>query len=321
MQRDVVIGQTLPADPVTRIATPDASRGAPTPEKGMNMDKTIGNPITWVARNLRATSDHVTESVTEIGSADVQALPTVHTLTLQDLRECLKAGYNDFLETRADAIFVVLIYPIAGLLMFGIGLNKDMVPLLAPLVMGFALIGPVAAVGLYEISRKREQGGDVHWLDAFGVFRSPSFGAILALGFYLVMLLMIWLMVAQGIYAQTLGPEPPASAMAFVTEVFTTGAGWSMIIIGTATGFLFALVALALSVVSFPLLLDRKVGVPVAVVTSVRVLRQNPGVILTWGAIVAAMLVLGAIPMLLGLIVVMPVLGHATWHLYRRAVA
>ncbi len=285
------------------------------------MDKTIGNPISWAARNLRATGDHVAESMTEIGSAEVNALPTIHTLTLQDLKACLKAGYNDFLETRADAIFIVLIYPIAGLLMFGLGLNMDMVPLLAPLVAGFALIGPVAAVGLYEISRKREQSGAVHWLDAFGVFRSPSFGAILALGFYLVMLLLVWLMVAQSIYAQTLGPEPPASLGAFVTEVFTTSAGWVMVIFGTAVGFVFALVALALSVVSFPLLLDRKVGVPVAVVTSVRVLRHNPRVVLAWGAIVAGMLIIGAIPMLLGLIVVMPVLGHATWHLYRRAVA
>ncbi len=285
------------------------------------MAKTIGNPISWAARNIGATGDHIAESVTRIGSADTRHLPTVQTLTLQDLRACLRAGYQDFLETRADAIFIVLIYPIAGLLMFGFGLNRNMVPLLAPLIAGFALIGPVAAVGLYEISRKREQGSDVHWLDAFGVFRSPSFGAILALGFYLVALLLVWLMVAQSIYVQTLGPDLPTSLGAFVTQVFTTKAGWTMILFGNAVGFLFALIALAISVVSFPLLLDRKVGVPVAVVTSVRVLRHNPGVILTWGFIVAAMLVLGAIPMLLGLIVVIPVLGHATWHLYRRAVA
>ena len=285
------------------------------------MDKTIGNPISWIARNLGATGDHVAESVSTLGSSKTQEMPVVQTLTMQDLRACLKAGYRDFLETRADAIFIVLIYPIAGLLMFGIGLNMDMIPLLAPLIAGFALIGPVAAVGLYEISRKREQGGAAHWLDAFGVFRSPSFGAILALGFYLVMLLLIWLMVAQSVYVQTLGPEPPTSLGAFAARVFTTGAGWGMIIFGTAIGFVFALIALAVSVVSFPLLLDRKVGLPVAVVTSVRVLRHNPGVILTWGFIVAALLILGTIPLLLGLIVVMPVLGHATWHLYRRAVA
>ncbi|NVO57881.1 DUF2189 domain-containing protein [Rhodobacteraceae bacterium B1Z28] len=285
------------------------------------MAKTIGNPISWVTQNLGASGDHVTESVSRIGSSDTKHLPMVQTLTLQDLRACLKAGYHDFLETRADVIFIVLIYPIAGLLMFGLGFNMNMVPLLAPLVAGFALIGPVAAVGLYEISRKREQGNEVHWLDAFSVFRSPSFGAILVLGFYLVMLLLIWLMVAQSIYVHTLGPEPPASLSAFAAQIFTTGAGWTMIIFGTTAGFLFALCALAISVVSFPLLLDRKVGLPVAVVTSFRVLRHNPGVILAWGFIVAALLVLGAIPMLLGLIVVMPVLGHATWHLYRRAVA
>ncbi|CUK00269.1 putative integral membrane protein [Ruegeria denitrificans] len=285
------------------------------------MAKTIGNPISWAAQNIGATSDHIAESVNRIGSSDTRHLPVVQNLTMQDIRACLRAGYDDFLETRADAIFIVLIYPIAGLLMFGFGLNRNMVPLLAPLIMGFALIGPIAAVGLYEISRKREQGDEVHWLDAFGVFRSPSFGAILMLGFYLVMLLLVWLMVAQSIYVHTLGPDLPTSIGAFVTQLFTTGAGWTMIIFGNAVGFLFALVALAISVVSFPLLLDRKVGLPVAVVTSVRVLRQNPGVILTWGFVVAALLVIGAIPMLLGLIVVMPVLGHATWHLYRRAVA
>ncbi len=285
------------------------------------MAKTIGNPISWTARNLGATSDHIVESVTRIGGAETDKPPTVLTLTRQDLFACLKAGYDDFLETRADAIFVILVYPIAGLLMFGIGLNRNLVPLLAPLVAGFALVGPVAAVGLYEISRKREQGGDAHWLDALGVFRSPSFGAIAALGLYLVLLLLVWLMVAQSIYAQTLGPDLPTSVGAFAAQVFTTGAGWTMILFGSAVGFLFALIALAVSVVSFPLLLDRKVGLPVAVVTSVRVMRHNPGVILTWGFIVAALLVLGAIPMLLGLIVVMPVLGHATWHLYRRAVA
>ncbi|NOD64063.1 MULTISPECIES: DUF2189 domain-containing protein [unclassified Ruegeria] len=285
------------------------------------MAKTIGNPISWTARNLGAAGDHVTESVSRLGSADTKELPMVQTLTLQDLRACLRAGYDDFLETRADAVFIVLIYPIAGLLMFGFTLNMNLVPLLAPLVAGFALIGPVAAVGLYEISRKREQGSAVHWLDAFGVFRSPSFGAILVLGFYLVMLLLVWLMVAQAIHTYTMGPEVPASLGAFATQVLTTSAGWTMIVAGTAVGFVFALCALAVSVVSFPLLLDRKVGLPVAVVTSFRVLRENPGVILTWGFIVAALLFLGALPMLLGLIVVVPVLGHATWHLYRRAVA
>lgn len=284
------------------------------------MAKTIGNPISWAAQNLGASSTHIKESVTQLGSEETHEMPEVRSLTFDDLHHALRAGYEDFLATRADVIFIAVIYPLAGLVLVGMGMQMDMVPLLAPLVAGFALLGPVAAVGLYEISRQREMGNDAHWLDAFGVFRSPSFGAILMLGFYLTMLFLVWLMAAQAIYAQTLGPEPPASLPAFVKDVVSTPQGWTMVFAGTAVGFLFALIALAISVVSFPLLLERKVGVPIAVVTSVTVLRKNPRVILGWGAIVAAFLVVGSIPVLLGLIVVMPLLGHATWHLYRRAI-
>jgi uncharacterized membrane protein len=288
--------------------------------KGKDMAKTIGNPISWAAQNLGATGDHMGETVTQLGSEDTKNLPEIRTLSTNDIRHALRAGYDDFLASRADAIFIAVVYPLAGLVLFGLGMRMDMVPLLAPLVMGFALLGPVAAVGLYEISRRREQGQEVHWLDAFGVFRSPSFGAVLALGLYLTALFVTWILTAQSIYSQTLGPETPVSLMAFLTDVTTTTAGWTMMIVGVAVGFLFALIALAISIVSFPLLLDRQVGVPVAVVTSVRVMRQNPRIVLTWGAIVAAMLVIGSIPMLLGLIFVMPILGHATWHLYRRAI-
>jgi uncharacterized membrane protein len=170
------------------------------------------------------------------------------------------------------------------------------------------------------MSRRREAGDNPDWLDAFGVIRSPSLGAIVVLGGYLAALFIAWIVAANMIYALTLGPEPPTSIMQFVQDVFTTGAGWVMILLGTVTGGLFAFAALATSLVSFPLLLDRRVGLPVAVVTSYRVLRSSPVVTLSWGAIVGALLALGSIPMLMGLIVVVPVLGHATWHLYRRAV-
>jgi uncharacterized membrane protein len=108
--------------------------------------------------------------------------------------------------------------------------------------------------------------------------------------------------------------------MGFVRDVLTTSAGWTMIVLGLIVGFAFALLVLAISVVSFPLLLDRHVGVPTAIITSVRVARKNPRVIATWGLIVAAGLVLGSVPLFIGLVVVMPILGHATWHLYRHAI-
>jgi uncharacterized membrane protein len=134
-------------------------------------------------------------------------------------------------------------------------------------------------------------------------------------------LFLLWLLAAWGIYAITLGPAPPASVGSFLRDVFTTNAGWVMIGAGVGVGFLFALLVLAISAVSFPLLLDREAGVDTAILTSVRAIATNPVPMAAWGLIVAAGLVLGSIPLFLGLIVVMPVLGHATWHLYCEVVA
>ncbi len=286
------------------------------------MAKTIGNPLSWSARNIGAVGDHLAATATQIGGeAKPTAPPEIRDLTNGDLRAALRAGWGDFLACRTDAVFAVLIYPIIGVALIAFGFQMDHLPLLFPLIAGFALLGPVAAVGLYEMSRRREAGEPVSWQSSFSVIGSPSFGAVVVLGGYLLALFLIWIFVALTLFNWTLGPEPPVSVAAFASDVFNTPAGWTMMILGFAVGFVFALVALAISVVSFPLLLDRHVGVPVAVVTSVRVLRRNPVVILTWGGIVAAALVLGSIPFLAGLVVVMPVLGHATWHLYRRAVA
>ncbi len=285
------------------------------------MVKTIGNPLSWGTRTLGATGSHLGESARHLGGDAQKTHPRVNRLYHKDLQAALRAGWEDFLACRSDAAFVVAIYPIAGLALMATVLRLEELPLLLPLVAGFALLGPVAAVGLYEISRRRETGTSATWADALGVLKSPSIGAISLLGLYMLALFVTWMMTANAIYDATMGPEPPASIRQFLQDLFTTNAGGSMFIIGLLAGSLFAVVALAISVVSFPMLLDRNVGVPVAVVTSARVLLHNPRVILAWGGIVAAGLFLGALPFLLGLIVVMPVLGHATWHLYRRAVS
>lgn len=286
------------------------------------MAKTIGNPLSWGAQRLGGAGDHLAATAAVLGGEDkTGAAPAVLPLSYGDLGASLRAGWADFLACRSDAIFAVLIYPVIGLALIAFGFHMDHLPLLFPLIAGFALLGPVAAVGLYEMSRRREAGAPVTWQSAFDVVRSPSFGAILLLGFYLLGLFVMWMLVAVVLYNWTLGPASPASLGSFLNDVASTPAGWTMTILGIGLGGLFALTALAVSVVSFPLLLDRHVGVPVAVATSIRVTRENSGVILAWGAIVAAGLALGSIPFLAGLIVVMPVLGHATWHLYRRAVA
>lgn len=283
------------------------------------MVKTIGNPLTWTAQGLAGAAGHITHSFEKIGG-DEAVTPEIRTLTLHDIRAALRAGFADFTAARADVMFLCIIYPALGLLLAGVGFNLNLLPLVFPMAAGFALIGPLAAVGLYEVSRRREKGEDVSWVTALEVVRSPNFAAILVLGLYLAALFVAWIVTAHLIWLLTLGPEQPLSASAFLSDVFTTSAGWAMIVIGMVVGFCFALAVLATSVVSFPLLVDHNVGVPSAIVTSYRVFRENPQVVAAWGLVVAALLVLGSVPAFVGLVVVLPVLGHATWHFYRRAV-
>jgi uncharacterized membrane protein len=249
------------------------------------------------------------------------AAPVIRRIAPRDLWDALKLGAGDLAASRDDVLFIALIYPIAGLVLAAVAINRDLLPLIFPLASGFALIGPAAAIGLYEISRRREQGATVAWSDAFGVLRSPALPAIFGLGLILLAVLLVWLAAAYGVYWLTLGPAPPASPGAFAHAVLGTGAGWTMIVVGVGIGFLFAVVALAISVVSFPLLLDRDVGVGRAIATSVRAVAANPGTMALWGLIVAGALAVGSAPLLFGLILVVPLLGHATWHLYRKLIA
>jgi uncharacterized membrane protein len=253
------------------------------------------------------------------GAADALA-PSVRRIGMADLRDALAQGLADFQANRTDVIFLCVIYPVIGLILGRVASGQGLVPLLFPLASGFALIGPLAAIGLNELSRRREGGAELHWIDAFGVLRAPSIGSIAALGLLLIALFLLWLAAAQVIYVATLGPEPPASLAAFATDVLTTLPGWIMIFVGIGVGFLFAVIALAISVVSFPLLLDRNVGIGTAIGTSVRAVRTSPGTMVLWGLIVATALVLGSLPFFVGLVIVLPVLGHATWHLYRKVV-
>jgi uncharacterized membrane protein len=274
--------------------------------------------------------DQLTDAVQQIGSAspeeywhstsDRSATPIVRRLSLADLAGALSSGLDDFKANRTDVIFLCVIYPIAGLVLGRVASGYGLLPLLFPLASGFALVGPLAAVGLNEMSRRREQGDAVRWVDAFGVLRAPSIGSIALLGLLLVGIFLLWLVAAQVIYVVTLGPEAPVSVAAFLRDVLGTEAGWALTVIGVGVGFLFAVLVLAISAVSFPLLLDRNVGIGTAVTTSVRVVAANPGTMALWGLVVACGLVLGSLPFFVGLVVVLPVLGHATWHLYRKAV-
>ena len=246
---------------------------------------------------------------------------TIQTIRLSDLQQALRQGWEDFKAVPSHAIFLCMIYPVLGLALARAVLGYSVLPLLFPLAAGFALIGPFAALGLYELSRRREAGLQANAWDSLDVLRSPSFGAMLGLGTLLLALFVTWVATAQAIYIGVFGYEGASGVSDFVTRVLTTSQGWWLIFVGCGVGFVFALVALCISLVSFPLMLDRHVGAGEAMVTSLRVAAKNPVTVAAWGLIVAALLVVGSAPFFLGLAVVIPVLGHATWHLYRKAIA
>jgi uncharacterized membrane protein len=283
----------------------------------------IRNPIEWGFDQIRLAAlavgslGHSLRGSEESRSAQ---LPEIRRIKATDLKDVLARGLSDFEAYRSDVMFLCLIYPLIGIFLVWLTFGYKMLPLVFPLAFGFAFVGPVAAVGLYEMSRRREQGIPTTWIDAFGAIRAPGFGAILVLGLVLLMILLLWLVAANCIYQSTLGPEPPISIGAFIRDVFTTSAGGRMIIVGLGVGIVFAFLVLVISVVSFPLLLDRDVGLDVAVWTSIRAAAANLGPMLLWGLIVTGGLLIGSIPAFLGLIFVLPVLGHATWHLYRKVV-
>jgi uncharacterized membrane protein len=247
-------------------------------------------------------------------------LPVVRTIGPEDLKDAITKGVDDFMAMPTQVVFLCLIYPVVGLLLARLAFGYEVFPLFYMLTSGFALIGPFAAIGLYELSRRREAGLDTSWRHAFDIVHSPSFKAIIALGLLLMLLFAVWVFVAQTIYTANFGVREPASPVAFVKSLFTTREGLRFLTIGNTVGLLFALAAFALSAVSFPLMLDRNVGIAVAITTSLRAIALNPKTMLTWALIIAAALFLGSLPFLVGLAVVMPVLGHASWHLYRRVI-
>ncbi len=255
-----------------------------------------------------------------LGAGTAASEIRVRRIGMSNLIDALRLGVKDFNAMPTHAMFLCVIYPVVGLLTARLAFGYSVLPLLYPLVTGFALVGPLAALGLYELSRRREAGLETSVTHALDVVQSSSIGAIIALGLLLMGIFVLWIAAANALYIANFGYASPSSVEGFIKDVLTTRPGWNLIVFGNAIGFVFAVLVLTVSAVSFPLLLDRDVGAAVALSTSIRVVLRNPVTMAAWGVIVAALLFIGALPLFIGLTVVMPILGHATWHLYRRAV-
>ncbi|THF58504.1 DUF2189 domain-containing protein [Ollibium composti] len=246
--------------------------------------------------------------------------PVVRRIHVADLWDALRLGAQDFWAKPSHYVFLCLIYPIVGLILTQWSTGSNAIHLVYPLMTGFALVGPFAAIGLYEISRRRELGMNSNWHHALDVRHSPALPSIAVIGALLVVMFLLWLFTAQSIYTNLYGDTAPASMTGFLNEILTTERGWRLMLLGNAAGLVFAIVVLATTVVAFPLMLDRDVGAVAAIETSARAVIANPGPMAVWGLTVAVLLVIGSIPLFAGLAVIVPILGHATWHLYRKVV-
>lgn len=278
----------------------------------------IRNPAVWTWDQIRIAAVAV-----EGAGHGPRTLPrslAIRRIGVADIRYALSKGLEDFNADPTHYLFLCALYPVVGLIIARMISGTDALPLLFPLVSGFALIGPLAAVGIYEMSRRREAGMEISWTDAFQVFHSPAIWEVVKLAVLFAALFIVWVLAADLLYRATLEGTDFGSFGGFLHDVFTTGPGWALLIVGNGIGFLFAVVALILGLVSFQLVIDHHVPAELAIRTSFAAARANPGTVALWGLLVAAILIAGSIPLLLGLAVALPVLSHASWHLYRRLV-
>lgn len=247
----------------------------------------------------------------------------VRTISSRDLNLSLREGWNDFLSMRGDLIFVGLLYPLIGVVTAAVALGSNFLQLFFPIAAGISLLGPIVAVGFYEMARREEAGLHSNWSHFFDVVKRPSADGLGAVAALLVLIFALWMAAAQGLYAALwgmTGMTPMDSIGAFLSRLFTTPEGWALMVIGNLVGACFAVLVLAISVVSLPMLVDCNVEARTAVSTSIRAFRANKAMMIRWGVTVGVLLVLGSIPLFIGLAVVLPWLGYATWHLYTHVV-
>lgn len=252
-----------------------------------------------------------------VGQAQVAPVTVARDLTTSDLRDALKAGWQDFRAYPVFGLFFGAIYVAAGLMLYFVLFARGQFAWLVPAAAGFPLLAPFAAVGLYEVSRRREAGLSMPWRAVLGALRGRGDEQILSMGVILFVAFAFWLMVAHGIFAVFMAQSGGAADGA---AMLRSGPGIAMLLVGSIVGALMALAFYAITVISLPLLVDREVDFITAIIVSLATVRSNGLVMLAWAAFIAVSLFAAMLPLFLGLLVVLPVLGHATWHLYRRTV-
>jgi uncharacterized membrane protein len=246
--------------------------------------------------------------------------PVVRRITATDIAEALGQGLRDFQAVPLYGLAFGAVYAAGGIVILLSLTAFGMLYLAYPLAAGFALIGPFVAVGLYEVSRRREAGQPISMRAIWSTVKSR--GQIGWMAYVTLFIFVVWMSQVRLLFALLLGLSTSFSNLKeFITVLLTTNEGLLFLTIGNAVGAALSLILFSLTVVSFPLLLDRDVDFVTAIITSVRAVVTSPAPMVGWAAIIVVLLIVSALPCFLGLLVTLPVLGHATWHLYRRIVA
>ena len=247
-------------------------------------------------------------------------MPQVRKIGFSDLREVLGLGWRDFMRAPKFGMFFGGIYALGGLLIFYVFMKLKLGMLVFPMVFGFALIGPFIASGLYEVSRRLEKGTPLVWSEVLGVCWNQHRRELGWMAFVMLFIFWIWMYQSRTLVAVFFGTKGFATLPGFLEAVFTTSTGATFLLVGTLVGATISMILFTLTVISCPILLERDVDFVTAMITSVRAVTTSPIVMLSWGAFVVLAVIISAIPAFLGLLIVLPVLGHATWHLYKRVV-
>ncbi|WP_336981327.1 DUF2189 domain-containing protein [Altererythrobacter fulvus] len=238
-------------------------------------------------------------------------------LRMGDLSAALAAGWKDFRAYPAFGLFFAAIYVAAGMFLYFALFSWGQIGWLVPASAGFPLLAPFIAVGLYEVSRRREAGLPMSWGAVLGALRGRGDEQVLMMGGFVFVGFTFWIILAHGIFAIFLAESGLGSES---LEIFRTSAGIMMLVVGGAVGALMALAFYSITVMSLPMLVDREVDFLTAIIVSLAAMRANGFVLVVWAVLMSIALFAAMVPMFLGLLVVLPVLGHATWHLYRRVV-
>ncbi|MEQ8450155.1 MAG: DUF2189 domain-containing protein [Nitratireductor sp.] len=248
------------------------------------------------------------------------AMPEVAAITGADIRAALMQGLNDFARAPLFGLFFGGVFALGGMVIV-LGLTIWRVPwMIYPFAIGFPLIGPFAAVGLYEVSRRLEAGQPLDWKAVLAVVWHQRTRELSWMAFVMLFVFWIWMYQIRLLVALVLGRMSFATLERFLDVVFTTPQGWTFLAVGHVVGAILALVLFSITVISIPLLLERELDFVTAMITSVKTVLASPSAMIGWGVTVTVLVLLSCVPFFLGLFVTLPVLGHATWHLYRRAV-